>query len=353
MTKTKIITFSVIAIAVTVLLVNQIMHRTLANTNKTVANDTTLVRGFVAQLEPYIRRTEGSGTLMGDKESLVAAETGGRVMEIRVEVGDIVRAGQPLVRLDDELYRLESERAKIAYDKANMDFKRMEKLYQEKSVSETDFEGAKLMQKGAEVQYEMARKTYCDATICAPFTGTVAAKMTEVGQMAERGMPVVHLVDISTLKLTMEVSEQDIRHIRAGDAAQLYIEALEDTVQGKVTAVGSRAANGTRAFPVDIQIKGDGRIRSGMFARAFVVASNPEEGVLLPRSAVLPDMGLTIVFRAKNGIAEKMVVGILGLSGEKVVVSGLMAGDSVITTGNQALAHGSKINLLLEDRSAQ
>ena len=174
------------------------------------------VTGMVARPEPFARRIEETGVLSGNKEATVAAETGGRVLEVKVDVGDLVREGQPLVRLDDELYGLESDRAKVAFDKAKMDLERAEKLYQEKSISDADIENARLGAKGAEVQYRMALKTYNDATIRAPFSGTVAAKMTEVGQMVERGMPIAQLVDVGSLKLTVKVSEADLKFITIG-----------------------------------------------------------------------------------------------------------------------------------------
>ncbi len=311
------------------------------------------VSGFVAQPQPFTRLIEESGTLAGNKEATIAAETGGRVVDVYVEVGDYVKTGDPLVRLDDELYRLESERAKVAYDKATMDLDRLQKLYQDKSLSESDLENARLGAKGAEVAYRLALKTYNDATIRAPFNGTVASKLTEVGQTVERGMPIVQLVDISTLKLTVPVSEADIKFVSVGATATVIVDAVDDTVQARVTAVGSRATSGARTFPVELRLPGSKQLRSGMFARAVIATRAVEEAILVPHTAVLPDAGTTVVFLAKGNTAHKRVVEVIGAEAEQLAVDGVLPGDTVITTGNQMLSHGSQIMLTLSGREAK
>jgi len=311
------------------------------------------VTGMIAQPEPFTRRIEETGVLSGNKEATVAAETGGRVLEVKVDVGDVVHQGQPLVRLDDELYSLESDRAKVAYDKAKMDLDRAEKLYLEKSISDADIENARLGAKGAEVQYRMALKTYNDATIRAPFSGTVAAKMTEVGQMVERGMAIAQLVDVGSLKLTVQVSEADLKYISIGAPATVIVEAVGDTTSGKVTTIGSRATSGSRTFPVEIRVPGDKMLRSGMFSRAIIGTEALTNGILLPREAILPDAGRVIVYRARGNTADKAVVQVIANSGDRVAVEGVLAGDTVITTGNQTLTQGTPISLALDLRAAK
>ena len=350
MRKGKSILWGSVVLLLIILIVGHILRQAKSDTLQDAYSGIVSVSGFVAETEPYTRQIEESGTLTGNRESIIAAETGGRVIEIRVEVGDVVRAGEPLVRLDDELYRLESERAKIAFDKAQMDLDRLEKLYTDKSLSDSDIEGARLAAKGAEVQYRMALKTYQDATIKAPFSGTVAAKLTEVGQTVERGMPIVQLVDISTLKLVVPVSESDVRFVIPGAEALVLIESAGDTVHAKVAAVGSRATTGARTFPVELKLAGSKNLRSGMFARAIIATKTQEDAMLLPRAAILPDAGNMIVFLASGSTAHKTSVRIIGTNGDRVAVEGIESGDTVLTTGNQMLSHGSQITLTLQGR---
>lgn len=351
MSKPKTFALGGLALLIILLIFGRMMRQGRNEALQETRSTSVAVKGLVAVPEAFTRQVEASGVLEGAMEATVAAETGGRVIELRVDVGQRVSKGDPLARLDDELYRLESERAKIAFDKAKMDLDRAETLYQGKSISESDIEGARLGAKGAEVAYQMALKTYHDATIRAPFAGTVAQKMTEVGQMVERGMPVVQLVDVSSLKLTVPVTETEIRLVGPGATATVFIDAVNDTVRGKVFAVGSRAIAGARTFPVEIHLPGNERLRSGMFARAIIGSPREDQEMLLPRAAVLPDAGTMIVFRAHRGTAEKVPVRLIGNQGDRVAVEGLQRGDTVVTTGNQSLSHGMQILLTLDNGS--
>ncbi|MCB9357881.1 MAG: efflux RND transporter periplasmic adaptor subunit [Calditrichaeota bacterium] len=306
------------------------------------------VSGFVLQESPFAQFVEETGTLMGNRESTLAALVGGQVENIYADLGDVVKAGQPLLRLDDELLEIEAERAKIAFDKAALDFKRVETLFGDKSVSDSDMEGARLAMKSAEVQYRAAKKTFEDATIRAPFSGTIAARMTEVGQMLDRGQPVFQIVDVSKFKLPVHVSEDEIGALELGAHATLYVEALGDSFPSGITSIGARAMQGARTYPIELTLDAADGLKSGMFARVRISVGEDSSSLVVPRAAALPDVGRTVVFVASGGKAKKVPVKILGTSGDKLSVSGLAIGDTVIVTGNQLLSQGSELNLTLE-----
>ena len=353
MKKTTSLMWGGIILLIALLFIGRSWRQAKSETLQEAYSDIVPVSVLVTQSESFTRLIEESGTLAGRKESVIAAETGGRVVDVFVEVGSKISLGQPLVRLDDELYRLESDRAKIAYDKAAMDLERLEQLYKDQSISESDIEGARLAAKGAEVGWRLALKTYHDATIKAPFNGTVAARFTEVGQTVERGMPIVQLVDISNLKLTVAVSEENIGYVTNGAPVKVIVDAVDMEVQGKVTAIGSRATTGARTFPVEVSLPGSPQLRSGMFARAIIAARRVDDALLLPRVAILPDAGNTVVFLAHNGTAQKRTVDVIGTLGDRVAVEGISAGDTVITAGNQLVSHGTRIELSLSGQEVK
>jgi membrane fusion protein, multidrug efflux system len=351
MTRKRSFLFIIVILIVLLLIGGRLWRQAKSDTMQDSYSHIIPVTGFVLVPQPFTRTIDESGVLSGNKESLIAAETGGRVLKVNVDVGDYVQSGQALVRLDDELYQLESERAKVAFEKAKMDLDRVQKLYDQKSVSESELEGARLAAKGAEVQYRMALKTYNDATVRAPFSGTIAAKLTEVGQMIEHGAPVVQLVDVSTFKLTVSVAENDIHDVSLDAPVNVIVDAVGDTLEGSVSAVGSRAMTGSRTFPVEIKLAGGGLLRSGMFAHAMIAAGTQSAALLLPRAAVLPEAGRSIVFLAKGAAAYKVPIRIIGATGDHLAVEGLSKGDTVITTGNQLLSQGTPIQLTLDGRT--
>lgn len=353
MSRTRKITFAAAALLLIGLTTGKLLNQAKGDVAQNAYSSVIPVSGYVLELKPFVRTIEEAGTVQGQREAILSAETGGQIERIYVEVGDIVKAGAPLLKLDDAILGIEADRASIAYDKAQLDFGRIEKLYNESSISESDFEGAKLNLKAAEVQYRFARKSHEDATIRAPFGGTISAKLTEVGQMIDRGQPAFQIVDMETLKLKVAVPESDVSRVLPGATATVFVEALNDSIPAIVSTVGSRAMQGARTFPVELTFEAVDGLKSGMFARAFIFAGVDSSSILVPRAATLPDVGRTIVYVAKGNKAAKKIVKSTGMSGDQIAVQGIAEGDTLIVTGNQLLSQGTEIALTLNAESAR
>ncbi|MBI5058651.1 efflux RND transporter periplasmic adaptor subunit [candidate division KSB1 bacterium] len=347
-TKSTLLIFAIVLLAL-------ITTRLIRSARTEVASDgvslTVPVAGLVVTPQAFVRSLEETGTLQGNREAVISAEVGGRVTAVAVEAGEQVAAGAPLARLDDELLGLEAERAKVGFDKATLDFERVRKLHEQRSVSDSELEGARLGMKGAEVAYRLADKNYRDGTVRAPFAGSVASRFVEVGQMLERGMPVAQIVDASAFKITVQISEAEIPLVKERAPATVIVETLADSIGGEVYSIGSRAAPGSRTYPVEVKIPGRAGLKSGMFARVIIAGSTDEHGLLIPRAAALVDMGRLVVFVARGQTAHKVAVKTLGTQGDLLAVSGIEAGDTVIVTGNQLLAEGTPIQLSLRGES--
>lgn len=342
-TKLRLVLYLGIGLIVILIVAGRAFRHAKSDALNTAYSPVVTVSGLVVHPQEVQLTVEESGTVQGNREAIIAAGTGGRVVKWFVNLGDYVKTGDPILKVDDEIFKYEMERAIIAYEKAKLDFDRIEKLYKEKSISETDYENAKLMMKTAEVQAKHSTKMYEEATIRAPFDGTITAKMTEVGQMLERGMPAVQMIDFSRMKVTVNITENNIKDLKVGVDAVVIIPAIDDTLSAKVTAIGSRAITGSRAFPVEITFQGNPKIKSGMFAKVILKNAHLKNAMVLPRISVIPDAGNTVVFISKNSIAEKRVVKVLGYVDENVVVAGINSGDTVITVGNQLLSQGMKV----------
>ena len=348
MSRTRIITLAVAALIIAGLTSIKILNEAQGDVANNAYSNIIPVSGFILETKPFATIIEESGTLQGRHEAILSAETGGQIEQILVEIGDVVRKGQPLLKLDDAILEIETERALIAFDKAKLDFDRVEKLFNEKSISQSDYEGARLSLKAAEVQYRYAKKMYDDATIRAPFSGTITAKLTEVGQMIDRGQPAFQIVDVEQLKMQVSVSETDVHLLSPGATAMIFVQALNDSFPAEVTSVGSRAMQGARTFPVELTLAAADGLKSGMFARAYISAGVDSTSLIVPRAATLPDVGRTVVFRTKNGKADKVAVRVRGTAGDEVSVEGIAAGDTIIVTGNQLLSQGSELSLTLQ-----
>jgi len=346
------IVIAIVALAIVIVLANAARKEKsdqLQNPYTGVAT----VNAVAAKNRPFPRLIEETGVLTGVRESIVSAEIGGQVVEVFVEVGGRVAPGAPLIRLDDDLLRLEAARARNVYEKAKMDYDRVQSLHSRKGASDAELEGMRLGMEGAEVGWKMAQKNADEATIRAPFGGVVAQRFTELGQMIERSMPVVQLIDNSQLKLTLQIREDQIRFIDPGSPAIVHVDAAADSVVGQVVAVGAKASMGARTFPVELRMPGSPILRSGMFARASIDAGFITDAIVIPGLCVLPDAGKTIAYISRDNIAYKVDVTVIGVNGAEMAVSGVSEGDVVVTTGNLLLSQGMPLSVKMESGNAQ
>lgn len=345
--KSKLGFLAVVALLIVILLLTRATREAKSDQMQTPYTGIVSVNAVKVEPSTFPRIISETGALTGLKEAVISAQTGGRVAKVVVDVGDRVKAGDPMVIVDDTLYALEAARAQVAFEKAQMDYDRLKRLHDQNNLADVDLEGARLMVKGAEVGAKMAKKTADDATIRAPFDGLVSQRFTEVGQMIERSMPAVQLVDASQMKLTINVTEDQIRYISDGAEVNVSVDAISESFKGRVTAVGAKSAMGARSFPVEVRIPGDSRLKSGMFARASIEAGVMLDVYIVPRVAVIPEAGRMSLFLVHDNMANKTSVQVVGAEGDRIAITGIKSGDVVITTGNQELIDGTSLKVTL------
>lgn len=320
------------------------------------------VETHVIRTGEVVRTVRGTGTVQPKHDIVVSAQTAGTVVAVEIDLGDAINNGQVLVRIDDELKRLalqqaEAQRlqAEAAYEKARKDFERNKKLFETRDISEYVFENARLQMKSAEAAYltakaneAMARRHLADTRVVSPIAGVVAARMVDVGSTVAPGTPVARIVDLSQVKVTFGVPEEDRVQLQRDQPAILTVDAYPGArFEGKVSGVGPQADPATRTFPVEVRIDNPGgRLKGGMTGRVEVVTRKAQDARLLPKSALLERRGETLVFVVRDGVAEKHTPK-LGLeSGEYITVrDGLNVGDEVIVLGQEQLTDGSPVSV--------
>ena len=147
---------------------------------------------------------------------MVISETIGKVTAVKADVGDHVNAGSVLVVVDDELKLAGFKAAEVNYEKAKKDLERYEALNKSKAVTDNEIEAARLGCKGAEAQYLVARRQYNDTRISSPIAGIVTSRLVDRGSMVQPGMPIANVVDISKLKVAVNVAEKDVFKLKPG-----------------------------------------------------------------------------------------------------------------------------------------
>jgi RND family efflux transporter MFP subunit len=330
---------------------------------------------------------EATGTVRARTASSVSSQVMGRVRQVSFQAGDRVREGQLLVELDArdidaqvrqaEAGQREAQEALLETDgaiasaKANLDlaqvtFQRMQDLFQKKSISNQEFDEASARLKVAQASYEMAaakRKQVAAkisqagagidsanimrgySRITAPFDGVVIEKHVEPGNLAAPGAPLALIEREDGYRLEASVEESRVRDVRVGQGVSVVLEALDRTIAARVGEIVPAVDAASRSYLVKIDLPALPQLRSGMFGRA-VFTLGKREALAVPAAAVREQGQLRLVFAAEGGFVRSRMVTLGETHGDlREVLSGLNAGDSIVSPLPPGLSDGAKVEV--------
>ena len=296
----------------------------------------------VASVQPEYNFT---GTFEPNRETKLSAEVQGKVNRVLVENGSLVRRGQVLIQQDDALLQLQLKSAQVQINGLEADLKRYRILVENDAIQGVQLEKTELALESAQVQISTLKEQISKASIRAPFDGVVTAKLTEEGDFAAPGKPLIQLTDISKLKLTIQVPEQDLKLFEQGKEYKIQIPGLSQEANGKVTMIGSRGNVGN-SFPVEIIISNTAKqeIKAGMFGELKMKTEAGQSGILIPAGAILGSDLSPQVYLVKEGKAVLQNIQIEKRWQDQVLVrSGLSEGDVLIVGGLINVFEGASV----------
>jgi RND family efflux transporter MFP subunit len=352
----------------------------------TTAAPGTVVSVVVPEVRQWPAIYEATGTVRARTSAIVAAKWMGYVRDVKVQVGDRVREGQLLVVLDARDLDASANQASAAREevrngmpeadsavvaaKANLDlvqatFRRMNELYEKKSISDQEFDEASAKLKAAQAAFEMvrAKRTQLDAKLAqadqavraaqvtrsyaevqAPFAGIVTAKSVDPGNLAAPGAPLL-TIEREGYRLEASVEESKLSAIRTGQPVSVTLDGIGGTLDARVSEIVPAVEEASRAYTVKIDLPAEPGLRSGIFGRArFQLGSRPV--LAIPSGAVSERGQLQAVFVADNGVARTRLI-TLGdkAEGQVEALSGLSAGEKVIFPVPLGLADGARVEV--------
>ncbi|MDQ1266257.1 MAG: rane fusion protein multidrug efflux system, partial [Bacteroidota bacterium] len=235
-----IFTLILAAVIVTVLLRNRSSRE--AKAKSTGILTVFPVNTFTVSRQKFDENLEMLGTVYANKEVLVVSETQGRITELNADVGTRVNAGTQLAKVDDELKSAALLSADANFEKAKSDLQRNEQLFKEKSISGSQIDAVRFAYKAAESQHIIAKRQLSDTKILSPISGVVSSRLIEVGSFLNIGAPVMNIVDISTLKIKLNVGEKDVFKLKVGDIVEIQTDVYQnETFHGKISNISDKS----------------------------------------------------------------------------------------------------------------
>jgi len=312
----------------------------------------TPVRVATATSGPAAPSIRTNGLLVNKDEIRLSFKVGGVIRKLSVAAGERVHKGQRLAEIEQTEVNAQVEQARQAQEKAKRDASRGERLYEDKVISLEQLQDLRTQAAMAEAALNTAEFNWNYAAIVAPRDGTVLRRLAEERELVAAGAPVlvVGAQDKGFIVRT-GLADREIVQVRLGDVAQVHLDALPDaTLSGKITEVASAADGSSGMFRIEVTLDPTNLpLKSGLVAKLSVVPSSATAGsrVYVPIGAIVEGDGRTArLFVLDRDKARRRDVEVAFIEGDSVaIVSGVEAGEQVITDGAQYLEDGEQVAL--------
>ncbi len=289
-----------------------------------------------------------TGVVNANSEVNIISETQGRVVKVFVDVGDYVAAGKTIAQVDDELKQAALLSAEANLEKSKKDFERYTELNSKKSANDAQLEAATLAYKLAQSQYTIAKRQLNDTKIISSISGIVTSRPVEQGTVINNGTLLATIVDISILKIKVNVSEKDVFKLKIGNEVVISTDVYPVALKGKIKSIGAKADE-AHTYPVEILIRNSTvtPLKAGMFAQVTFKDIGKSEQAYIPREALVGSIKDPKVYVVRNGKAYLQKVEVMTEIGKLIEIrSGLAVSDIVVTNGQINLKDGDKITVI-------
>lgn len=300
------------------------------------------------------------GQIEAEKIQTVSALVSGQITFIDVNVGDNVKKGDVLVKLDDSFTQIQKKQAEIGnnmyqlgLDSARRSYDRMEALYKSGNATQAQFEEvsdylkkAQLDLANGKVNLEQIQYQLDNMTIKAPMNGIVSKKSQQLGNSVAPGTPLIEIMNLDILSVVSGVTEKDVNRLKPEQSVDIFIPAINTVKSGIVKRV-SPSAGAEKIYNISIEIEnGDLSVKPGMYADVRIITESPRSVLSVPKKAIIHENGSDYVFVIDNNIASKRLV-VLGGSFDDYfeVTDGLETGLNVVISGQSYLKDGSLVNV--------
>jgi RND family efflux transporter MFP subunit len=253
--------------------------------------------------------------------------------------------------VDDELKQAALTAAEVNYEKAKRDYERYQALLKKNTITVAQLDASRLAFKSAESQYTVARRQFTDTRITTPIAGYVTARPVDIGAMVQPGMTIANVVDITTLKVRLNVAERDVFKLKEGDRVEVTTEVYSGVrFDGKIQSIASKGDE-AHTYPVEVVLQNSKAhpLKAGMFGRVAFSSVNVEASLTIPRDALVGSIKEPKVFVVDSTIARLRSIVVGGISGETLsVTAGLREGERVVVNGQNNLQDSTSVSVIAE-----
>lgn len=312
------------------------------------------IRPHLVETAPVKRSTVGverirTGTLRAPREVKIFTQEEGRITLLPYREGDAVQEGDIIAKLDDQILRAHFARAQALHRRAGQNLKRVQRLYNEKLVSEQDLIQAQTDLDVSKADEDLLATRVGYTTIRAPINGVISQRLSEPGNIAEQHTHILTVSDLTALVTDVTLSDMLLPTLAIDSEVQVRIDALgEQTFPGYITRIYPNVDPVTRRGTLEIELRPvpEGA-RPGQLSRAYLKARATER-LLIPFSAMRSDPGSIYVYTVnnENQIMRNEITTGARIEEQIEIISGLEEGQRVVTRGFLGLEIGKQVEVV-------
>lgn len=363
--------------------------------------EVTTTPAIVRELPRFL---EATGSFAADEQTDVASAASGKVVAVGVDLGSFVQQGAMLVRLDDRDSRIRLDQAtaqvaqaqsqvrqaeariglragqsfdpervaevasaRVAFELAEKQLRRFERLIETGDVSRSAYDQQKAQRDQLSEQYQAARtqaqqnyaaiqtaraavdaaqaqvasarKAIADAVVVAPMSGFVSDRPADVGEYITPSSKIATIVRTNPLRMRIDIPEQAVSNVQVGQSVSVTVSTYPDrTFSGRVHHISPSVTPNSRTLTVEAEVdNGDNLLKPGQFATVRILLPQSEPAVLVPARAVQTEAGTSRVFVIKDGRAQQRIVQLGQTEGDLVEIKSGVAADEPVATSNVEL----------------
>ncbi len=303
-----------------------------------------------------------TGTAIADERSEITADTQGKVLAVMVEIGQKVKMGDPLLRLDTRSAALGAREAqanlaaaRAQRQLADDECKRAQTLLEKGAITKSQYEReqtsctAALQQvTAAEARTALIVKGVADGIVRAPFTGEVSAKTVSSGEWVNPGKPLLTLIDVDPLKVQLSVPETLVSKVAVGQKIELHAVAFPGKIfTAKLTRLGGEISSTARSMTAEAAVDPGSTLVPGMFVEARVVIGETVRPVV-PETAIVRrgKSWRVFVITDKNTLEERVIQrGADPRDGFISIVAGVKKGERLVSPIDEKTVDGATVRV--------
>ena len=288
-----------------------------------------------------------TGNILANEEVELRSEISGKITEIYLDEGQLVKKGQLLLKINDSELQAQKTRARYRLDLAEERETRQRKLLEKGGISQEDYDATLNEVNVLRSELKLIEAQIAKTELRAPFNGKIGLKYVSEGSYISPSTRIASLQNINPVKIDFSIPERYVNLVETGDRITFTVQGTDKSFEGEIYAIEPKIESQTRTLQLRARSGNEeGLLVPGAFADVELILETIENALMVPSISLVPELGGHKVFVYKDGTVEQQSV-TTGIRTEKLVqvTEGLEPGDTVLTTGLLQVRPGMQVNL--------